>query len=112
VENNRTGERSTLEAKAMFVFIGAAPGTQWLAGEIALDNQGFVMAGRDGQPFMREEPEDSPRDPDGVPMAVESNRPGVFAAGDVRSGSIKCLASSVGEGAMAVRLVHERIRQP
>jgi thioredoxin reductase (NADPH) len=108
VENNRTGMRHTVDAKALFVFIGAAPGTQWLADEVALDDHGFVRTGTEAEPFVRG------AGPDGLewtPLVLESNRRGVFAAGDVRSGSIKRVASAVGEGAMAVRLVHERIQQ-
>ena len=106
VENNRRGTRRTIEARAMFVFIGAAPGTQWLGDEVALDDDGFVLTGNDARPFVSEHGQ-------GVhwtPQLLESNRRGVFAAGDVRSGSIKRVASAVGEGAMAVRLVHERIQ--
>ena len=106
-EDNRTGTRRTIEAKAMFVFIGAAPGTQWLGDEVALDDQGFVLTGNDARPFV-------PGHGQGVdwtPQFLESNRRGVFAAGDVRSGSIKRVASAVGEGAMAVQLVHDSIQQ-
>jgi thioredoxin reductase (NADPH) len=106
-EDNRTGTRRTIEAKAMFVFIGVAPGTQWLGEEVALDDQGFVLTGNDARPFV-------PGHGQGVdwtPQFLESNRRGVFAAGDVRSGSIKRVTSAVGEGAMAVRLVHDSIQQ-
>ena len=106
VENNRTGASRTVDAKALFVFIGAAPRTAWLANELALDEHGFVRTGSDAEPYVS-----SLNDADWTPMVLESNRRGVFAAGDVRSGSIKRVASAVGEGAMAVRLVHERIQQ-
>jgi thioredoxin reductase (NADPH) len=106
IENNRTGVRRTVDAKALFVFIGAAPGTAWLANDLALDEHGFVRTGSDAEPYVS-----SLNDADWTPMVLESNRRGVFAAGDVRSGSIKRVASAVGEGAMAVRLVHERIQQ-
>ncbi|WP_248962034.1 FAD-dependent oxidoreductase [Sphaerisporangium perillae] len=105
-ENNRTGERREIEAKALFVFIGAVPHTQWLAGDVVLDEKGFVLtghdavrAGLDGERWAKE----------GRPFLLETSSPGVFAAGDVRSGSIKRVASAVGEGAMAVRLVHEHL---
>jgi thioredoxin reductase (NADPH) len=103
VENIRRGERFRIEARALFVFIGAEPRTGWLAGQIALDSHGFVLTGADAT-----------RDGAGShwtatrrPYLLETSRPGIFAAGDVRSGSIKRVASAVGEGSMAVRLVHE-----
>jgi thioredoxin reductase (NADPH) len=100
VEDNRTRERDRLAARALFVFIGAAPHTRWLSGHIALDEDGFVLTGADaGAGGSR------------APLPLETNSPGVFAVGDVRHGSVKRVASAVGEGAMAVRLVHERLAQ-
>jgi thioredoxin reductase (NADPH) len=97
VEDNLTGERRRLEARALFVFIGAEPHTGWLGDQLALDDRGFVLTGADAV-----------RDADGRrPMLLETSQPGVFAVGDVRSGSVKRVTSAVGEGAMAVRLVHE-----
>jgi thioredoxin reductase (NADPH) len=92
VEDTHTGERAKLPALALFVFIGAAPHSAWLGDQVELDDGGYVRTGRDGS------------------LLLETNLPGVFAAGDVRSGSIKRVASAVGEGAMAVRLVHERLK--
>jgi thioredoxin reductase (NADPH) len=106
IENNRTGASRTVDAKALFVFIGAAPRTAWLANDLALDEHGFVRTGRDAEPYVS-----IVNDAGWTPLVLESNRRGVFAAGDVRSGSIKRVASAVGEGAMAVRLVHERIER-
>jgi thioredoxin reductase (NADPH) len=89
----------TLDADACFVFIGAAPRTDWLDGVVARDERGFILAGRDAQnngwPLQRE------------PYLLETTVPGVFVAGDVRARSIKRVASAVGEGSMAVSLVHE-----
>ena len=93
VEDNSTGERRTLEAKALFVFIGAEPCTPWLGDEIAMDSKGFVLTGAEA----------------GAQSILQTSRPGVVAVGDVRSGSIKRVASAVGEGAMAVRLVHDHL---
>jgi thioredoxin reductase (NADPH) len=93
VEHNASGERSRLDAKALFVFIGADPCTPWLAGEIALDPKGFVLTGREA----------------GRGTLLETSRTGVLAVGDVRSGSIKRVASAVGEGSMSVRLIHEHL---
>ncbi len=89
----------TLPADACFVFIGASPRTEWLAGVVARDERGFILAGRDAQaagwPLERE------------PYVLETTVPGVFVAGDVRARSIKRVASAVGEGSMAVSLIHE-----
>jgi thioredoxin reductase (NADPH) len=90
-EDNQTGARTRLRARAMFVLIGAEPCTAWLAPSLALDDKGFVLTGFD----------------DCLPL--ETSLPGVFAVGDVRSQSVKRVASAVGEGAMAVRLVHEHV---
>jgi thioredoxin reductase (NADPH) len=103
VEDPRTGERSELEAKALFVFIGASPHTDWLAGHVAMDEHSFLLTGRDIQG------EDLAAFGDEQPYFLETSRPGIFAVGDVHSGSIKRVASAVGEGSMAVRLVHQRL---
>jgi thioredoxin reductase (NADPH) len=96
VEDNRTGSRRRLEARALFVFIGAEPHTGWLGDRLALDDRGFILTGADAVP-----------DDGRQPFLLETSLPGVFAAGDVRSGSIKRVTSAVGEGAMAIRLAHE-----
>jgi thioredoxin reductase (NADPH) len=101
VEDNRTGKRRTLQARALFVFIGAEPGTAWLTGTLALDSHGFVLTGQDLPPTTRRQ----------RPLMLETSQPGVFAVGDVRSGSTKRIASAVGEGAMAIRLVHEHLQR-
>jgi thioredoxin reductase (NADPH) len=89
----------TLPVDACFVFIGASPCTDWLEGVVARDARGFILAGRDaladGWPLQRE------------PFALETTVPGVFVAGDVRARSVKRVASAVGEGSMAVSLIHE-----
>jgi thioredoxin reductase (NADPH) len=87
VENNRTGDRQRVESRALFTFIGASPCTDWLEGTLALDADGFVITGVEA-------------------ASLETSLPGVLAAGDVRSGSTRRVASAVGEGAMAVRLLH------
>jgi thioredoxin reductase (NADPH) len=99
VVDNRTSERRQIRARSLFVFIGASPHTDWLGGEVLLDARGFVLTGADAAP-----PQDGHR-----PLPLETSRPGVFAAGDVRQGSIKRMASAVGEGSMAVRLVYEHL---
>jgi thioredoxin reductase (NADPH) len=90
---------SELDADACFIFIGAAPRTEWLDGVIARDDRGFILSGADAQvngwPLKRE------------PYVLETSVPGIFVAGDVRARSIKRVASAVGEGSMAVSLIHQ-----
>ena len=105
VEDNRSGARRTLGAKALFVFIGAEANTGWLRGAVELDERGFVLTG--GEISRSALGGDAWQDLSREPYLLETSLPGVFAAGDVRSGSIKRVASAVGEGAMAVRLVHQ-----
>ena len=103
VVDSRSGDRTELPAKALFVFIGAVPHTEWLEGQLAADDAGFLLTGRDLQ-------RDDLAEFDGErPLFLETSRPGIFAVGDVHSGSIKRVASAVGEGSMAVRLVHQRL---
>ena len=100
VADRRDGSRRELDARALFVFIGADPHTRWLQGVLALDRSGFILTGRDAP---------ATGEPAAGRLPLETTVPGVFAAGDVRSGSIKRVASAVGEGSMAVRLVHEHL---
>jgi thioredoxin reductase (NADPH) len=97
--NVDTGETSTEDAEYVFTFIGARPGTEWLSGVVQRDDRGFVATGTD---LALDDAWDLPRSP----LPLETNLPGVFAAGDVRAGSVKRIASGVGEGAMAVAMVH------
>jgi thioredoxin reductase (NADPH) len=87
----------------MFVFIGAEPGTDWLDGAVVRDERGFVYTGPDLLVGGRR-PAGWDRDRD--PFYLEASVPGIFVAGDVRANSVKRVASAVGEGAMAVTLVH------
>jgi thioredoxin reductase (NADPH) len=96
VEHNERHERRELDCGALFVFIGADPHTDWLSGLVELDDKGFVVTGVAQVAERRA-------------LLLETNLPGVLAVGDVRSGSIKRVASAVGEGSMAVRLVHEHL---
>jgi thioredoxin reductase (NADPH) len=104
IVNNTTGEQRTLETPAVFSFIGAVPRTDWLPPEIERDAKGFVQTG----PALAQSPHWTARR---QPFLLETSRPGVFAAGDVRSGSVKRVASAVGEGAMAVQFVHEYLKE-
>jgi thioredoxin reductase (NADPH) len=103
VADTSSGERSVVPTKALFVFIGAVPHTEWLDGQLATDDAGFLLTGRDIEGAGLAEHEGN------EPWVLETSRPGIFAVGDVRSGSIKRVASAVGEGSMAVRLIHQRL---
>ena len=103
VRDTRSGEHSELPVKALFVFIGASPHTEWLQGHVALDEHGFVLTGTDVQD------EQLSGFSGQRPYFLETSQAGIFAVGDVHSGSIKRVASAVGEGSMAVRLVHQRL---
>ncbi|MEU3296303.1 FAD-dependent oxidoreductase [Streptomyces longwoodensis] len=103
-----TGESELVDAQWLFVFIGAAPLTDWLDGTVLRDPRGFILAGpdltTDGRPPAGWEL-------DRPPYHLETNVPGVFVAGDARAESAKRVASAVGEGAMAVMLVHRYLEQ-
>ena len=100
---NPDGSDSVEQVDACFVFIGARPRTDWLEGVLARDERGFILAGLDvkgdGWPLQRD------------PFPLETSVPGVFVAGDVRARSIKRVASAVGEGSMAVSLVHQYLAE-
>jgi thioredoxin reductase (NADPH) len=111
IEDRRTGQRRTLPARALFVFIGMAPCTGWLSGLVELDDHGFVRTGADAAPAAGATAEGSaPEGADWRRAVLETSQPGMFAVGDVRSGSAKRVAAAVGEGAMAIRLAFERAR--
>jgi len=96
-------QTSALAVCGLFVFIGAQPSTQWLAGQLAEDTHGFLLTGGNI-------PQAQLDDADRIPLFLETSRPGVFAVGDVRSRSVKRAATAIGEGSMAVRLVFERLQ--
>jgi thioredoxin reductase (NADPH) len=104
VQDTSAGTTRTLEVAAVFVFIGADACTGWLGDTLVTDDDGFVLTGDELQ-LMHLDPAGDGRQR--VPFPLETSRPGVFAVGDVRSGSIKRVASAVGEGAMAVLLLHQ-----
>jgi thioredoxin reductase (NADPH) len=101
VLDTETGERQTEPAGALFVFIGAAPRTDWLDGSIVRDTKGFILTGPDVLSGSGQKAWPHDRDP----YLLETSIPGVFAAGDVRLGSGKRVATAVGEGATAVMSV-------
>jgi thioredoxin reductase (NADPH) len=108
LHNVMTDALETVQAGALFVFIGAKPNTDWLPAEIMRDTKGYVITGRDlifemdFHKYWKLERE---------PYLLETSIPGVFAAGDIRRGSIARVASAVGEGAMAIKLVHEYLAE-
>jgi thioredoxin reductase (NADPH) len=102
-----SGTTETVPAAALFVLIGAEPRTQWLPAGIRRDQWGFVLTGTD---LMAGGPAPNGWSLQRPPMLLESSLPGVFAVGDVRSGSVKRVASAVGEGSVAIRLTHDYLR--
>ncbi len=104
VRNTRTGETETLSASALFIFIGAQPGTGWLDGVVERDERGFILTGLD---LMRDGKRPKGWTADRDPFLLEASVPGIFVAGDVRHGSVKRVASGVGEGSIAVSFIHQ-----
>jgi thioredoxin reductase (NADPH) len=103
LRDNRSGDERRQQCSGLFSFIGAVPFTAWLDGFVELDEKGFVLTDRDL----------AGRVPDGFePLPFETSRPGVFAAGDVRSSSMKRVAAAVGDGSSAIRSVHQRLAAP
>ena len=105
LRNRATGRGETAPAAALFVMIGATPHTGWLPGDVLRDQHGFILTGRDLSD------QDRTKTGHPVPLPLETSVPGVFAAGDVRSGSVKRVASAVGEGAVAVPQVHQHLQR-
>ena len=107
MKNTETGESQHAEAPAMFVFIGAVPHTEMVASVVEVNRSGFVLTGQDlihegrrpkGWTLQRD------------PYLLETSVPGIFAAGDVRQGAVRRVASAVGQGAIAVNFVHQYLR--
>jgi thioredoxin reductase (NADPH) len=108
LRHNKTGETNTVAASWLFAFIGAAPRTDWLDGTLTRDSNGFVLAGPD---LVADGGTPAGWELDRPPYHLETSVPGVFVAGDVRADSVKRVASAVGEGAMAVTLVHRYLER-
>ena len=97
-ENMQTGQKESHDIQHLFLMMGARPNTSWLGDRLTLDEKGFIKTGNDlGGVWPQKRP----------PFMLETSVPGIFAAGDIRSGSIKRVASAVGEGSMAVQFVHK-----
>ena len=102
LRGRRTGRDETVPAAALFVMIGATPHADWLPDDVVRDQHGFILTGRDlaGEDRAGGQP---------VPLPLETSMPGVFAVGDVRAGSVKRVASAVGEGSVAIPQVHQHL---
>ncbi|MEL6537636.1 MAG: NAD(P)/FAD-dependent oxidoreductase, partial [Bacteroidota bacterium] len=108
LKNSDTQELRTVEAAALFIFIGARPITDWLNEQVLMDGKGFLLTGRDvvqNNDFKRAWKLER------EPFLLETCVPGVFAAGDVRSGAMNRVASAVGEGSMSIKLVHQYLAE-
>lgn len=108
LSNSQTGEKTTVPTASLFIFIGAEPMTEWLGGLVERDPKGFILSGPD---LIRngKRPANWPLERD--PTLPETSVPGIFVAGDVRSGSVKRCAASVGAGSTAVQSVHQYLAE-
>ena len=104
LEDPTSGLTETVSAAGLFLLIGAQPHTSWLPEEIARDEDGYVVTGRDVSYYSAAH---RGWHVERLPLSLETSMPGVFAAGDVRRGSVKRVSSAVGEGSMAIQAVHE-----
>jgi thioredoxin reductase (NADPH) len=104
VKDSQTDEIKTFETNSLFIFIGATPSTEWLEGTVQRDERGFVYTGSDL-------PKNIPWPLERDRFLLETNVPGIFAVGDVRHGSVKRVASGVGEGSICVQFVHRYLAQ-
>jgi thioredoxin reductase (NADPH) len=105
--DKNTGELSTHEIRHLFTMTGASPRTDWLGDCIAVDDKGFILTGRD----LDATPQRARWPLERAPLMLETSRPGVFAVGDVRANNVKRVASAVGEGSIAIHLVHRALAE-
>ncbi|HEV8285127.1 MAG TPA: FAD-dependent oxidoreductase [Chitinophagaceae bacterium] len=108
IKNCKNGEEKTIPAKALFIYIGAKPGTSWLNNLVMKNENGFILTGRE---LMREKSFHSVWKQDREPYLCEASVPGIFAAGDVRFGATTGISSAVGEGAMAIRFTRKYLEE-
>ncbi len=108
IQDSASGETLSMPAQALFVLIGAQPHTEWLPASIRRDQQGFILTGQD---LAAVGDADGGAPPQRPPSLLETSMPGVFAVADVRHGSVKRVASAVGEGAIAIQMVHQYLSQ-
>ena len=104
-----SGASVTREIRHVFVMTGASPRSDWLRGCVELDQQGFVLTGRDLDPILADAPRKWPLDR--PPQMLETSLPAVFAVGDIRARNVKRVASAVGEGAISIHLVHRALAE-
>ena len=108
IKNNNTGEEETREAAALLIFIGARPFTEWIKLDIIKNEKGFIETGNSLNSYDEFKKKWKL---DRKPYLLETNSPGIFAAGDVRAGAMNRVASAVGEGSMAIKFVHEYLAE-
>ncbi len=106
-QDKNTGEKSIHNIRHVFIMAGASPRTEWLKGCVLLDSKGFILTGRDLDPFSQSFKWPLPR----APQMLETSLPGVFAVGDVRAGNVKRVAAAVGEGSISIYLVHRALAE-
>lgn len=106
-QDRNTGEKSIHNIRHVFIMAGASPRTEWLKGCVLLDSKGFILTGRDLDPFSQSFKWPLPR----APQMLETSLPGVFAVGDVRAGNVKRVAAAVGEGSISIYLVHRALAE-
>jgi thioredoxin reductase (NADPH) len=104
-----SGDTTTRDIRHVFVMAGASPHSDWLRGCVAMDQQGFILTGRDLDPVLADAPVKWPLDR--PPQMLETSLPAVFAVGDIRAGNVKRVASAVGEGAISIHLVHRALAE-
>jgi thioredoxin reductase (NADPH) len=106
--NKKTGQTEEHKIRHIFVMTGADPNTSWLDGCVALDDKGFIKTGID---LSHDNLSSAGWPPTRQPYLLETSLPGVFAVGDVRGGSVKRVASAVGEGSIAISFVHKALQE-
>jgi thioredoxin reductase (NADPH) len=107
VQHHDTGNAEKLPARALFIFIGAEPRTEWLEGVVRRDANGFLITGAN---LLRDGKRPTGWTPDRDPYLLETSVPGVFAVGDVRDGAVRRVANSVGEGSIVLYFVRQYMR--
>lgn len=108
LKDSKTGEEKTVFTKALFIYIGAKPGTSWLNNIVLKDEKGFIITGND---LLKEKAFNTSWKLERKPLIPETNVPGIFASGDVRSSALTGISSAVGEGAMAIRFVRKYLEE-
>jgi thioredoxin reductase (NADPH) len=108
LKDSQTNKENTVSAKALFIYIGAKPGTAWLNNIVLKDEKGFILTGND---LVKEKAFNTFWKLERKPLMPETNVPGIFASGDVRSTALTGISSAVGEGAMAIRFVRKYLEE-